>query len=100
MSDIPSDLDAAQQEIRDLRQALESRSVIDQAKGIVRAWLCCDEDEAWEALVRTSQAKNVKVRLLAAQLVDLASSCQDDVDDWLEEHVGRRGDGAPQTAVG
>ena len=54
---------------RQLREALESRAVIDQAKGIVMARLGCDPDEAFAALVRQSQDSNTKLRLVAAQLV-------------------------------
>jgi hypothetical protein len=99
VSQLPSDLIVAQQEIRDLRQALESRSIIDQAKGIIRAWLCSGEDEAWSALVGASQRHNIKVRVMAQQLVDLASSCDEDADGWLAHHVGPRGSGAPEVAV-
>ena len=35
-ADLPVDLDDAQQEILELRQALRSRSVIDQAKGLAQ----------------------------------------------------------------
>jgi AmiR/NasT family two-component response regulator len=89
-ADLPVDLDDAQQEILELRQALRSRSVIDQAKGLVRAWLCCDEDEAFTALTRASQAENVKLRQLATQLVELVSDCDTDADEWLQRHIGPR----------
>ena len=89
-ADLPVDLDDAQQEILELRQALRSRSVIDQAKGLVRAWLCCSEDEAFEALTRASQAENVKLRQLATQLVELVSDCDTDADEWLKRHIGPR----------
>ncbi|HET7530138.1 MAG TPA: ANTAR domain-containing protein [Mycobacteriales bacterium] len=95
-ADVPADIEVAQQEIRHLRQALESRSVIDQAKGLVRAWLCCGEEEAFDALTRASQNANVKVRVLAAQVVRLASDCGVDHDAWMEHHLGpRRAAAAP-----
>jgi AmiR/NasT family two-component response regulator len=89
-TELPVDIDEAHQEIQDLRQALQSRSVIDQAKGLVRAWLCCTEDEAFAALTSASQRANVKVRQLASELVALASACDADAKPWLERHVGPR----------
>lgn len=100
MSDVPADLAVAQQEIHNLRQALESRSIIDQAKGIIRAWLCSGEDEAWTALVEASQRHNIKVRVMARQLVELASTCDRDADEWLERNIGPRGSDSPRAAVG
>jgi AmiR/NasT family two-component response regulator len=90
-AELPADIDEAHQEIQELRQALHSRSVIDQAKGLVRAWLCCTEDEAFRALTAASQTANVKVRQLAAELVALASTCDADAEPWLERYVGPRG---------
>jgi AmiR/NasT family two-component response regulator len=89
-AELPTDLGEAHQEIQELRQALHSRSVIDQAKGLVRAWLCCAEDEAFHALTNASQRANVKVRQLASELVALASNCDADADAWLERHLGPR----------
>ena len=99
-ADLPVDLAEAQREIVGLRQALQSRSVIDQAKGLVRAWLCCEEDEAFEALTVASQRENVKVRHLAEKLVELESNCDADADDWLERHLGptRAAEGSTQSS--
>lgn len=52
-----------------LEKALESRGVIDQAKGIIMAEQHCAADEAFLVLRRASQNQNVKIRHLAAQLV-------------------------------
>lgn len=57
-----------------LRDALESRAVIDQAKGIVMGRLGCGPDEAFALLVRQSQDSNVKLRLIAAQLVSAVAT--------------------------
>ena len=92
-AEMPNDIDEAHQEIQELRQALQSRSVIDQAKGLVRAWLCCSEDEAFQALTVASQRANVKLRQLAVELVELASACDADADAWLERHLGPRNTG-------
>ena len=57
-------------EIEQLRSALTSRATIDQAKGIVMAQRGCGPDEAFGELVRASQDRNVKVRDLAATIVE------------------------------
>jgi AmiR/NasT family two-component response regulator len=54
---------------RDLETALRSRAVIDEAKGVVMATLGCTPDEAFAFLAGKSQAKNIKVRDLAARIV-------------------------------
>ena len=48
---------------------LETMPVVEQAKGIVMAQQRCGPDEAFDLLRRASQRKNVKVSLLAAQIV-------------------------------
>jgi GAF domain-containing protein len=53
-----------------LDQALASRAVIDQAKGIVMARRGCTADEAFAHLAALSQQRNVKVRDLALALVE------------------------------
>jgi GAF domain-containing protein len=52
-----------------LERALESRGVIDQAKGILMAQRRCTADEAFDALVDMSQRSNRKLRDVAEQLV-------------------------------
>lgn len=53
-----------------LQGALDSRVVIEQAKGMVRAELDVDMDEAFERLRRYSQARNRPLREVAQQVVD------------------------------
>lgn len=53
-----------------LEQALSSRAVIEQAKGILMGRHGCDPDAAFTLLTRESQATNVKVRDLAGALVE------------------------------
>ena len=52
-----------------MRNALQSRAVIDQAMGIVMADRHCSAEEAFEHLVRLSSSQHVKLRDLAATLV-------------------------------
>jgi GAF domain-containing protein len=53
-----------------LERALSSRAVIDQAKGMVMARLGIDADEAFARLVKLSSHLNVKLRDLAALIVE------------------------------
>ena len=56
--------------IRDLQAALASRSVIDKALGVVMARRGCSSEAAFADLRRTSQNSNVKLRTLAAQILE------------------------------
>lgn len=55
--------------IRQLRAAISSRSVIDQAIGIVMAQRRCGPEEALSALRRMSNNRNIKLRDIAARLI-------------------------------
>lgn len=63
-----SEQDGAQL-VGQLREALSSRAVIDQAKGIVMAQRGCSAEEAFEVLSKVSQNRNIRLRVLAEQLV-------------------------------
>jgi GAF domain-containing protein len=52
-----------------LEQALKSRAVIDRAVGIIMAQSRCAADEAFATLSRASNNRNIKVRDLAADIV-------------------------------
>lgn len=65
--------DATTTVVRQLRTAMESRAVIEQAKGIVMGDRRCTADEAFALLVKVSQDSNRKVRDVAAMLVAEAS---------------------------
>jgi transcriptional regulator with GAF, ATPase, and Fis domain len=56
----------------DLRLALASRSVIDQAIGILVAQQQCSVEDAFALLRQASQARNMKLRDAAAQIVGSA----------------------------
>lgn len=53
-----------------LQEAMSSRAVIEQAKGIVMASTRCTPDRAFEILVRASQRENRKLRDIAIEIVD------------------------------
>lgn len=54
---------------RQLEIALQSRAVIDQAKGILMARHRCDADAAFRLLAEASSSTNVKLRVVAERLV-------------------------------
>ncbi len=60
----------AREQATQLRQALTSRAVIDQAKGIVMAVHRVPAEEAFAMLVDRSQHENVKLRDLAERFID------------------------------
>ena len=53
-----------------LRQAMDSRAVIEQAKGKIMGGNGCTPDEAFDVLVRASQRENVKLRDVARRVVE------------------------------
>ncbi|HEV2087693.1 MAG TPA: GAF and ANTAR domain-containing protein [Cryptosporangiaceae bacterium] len=61
---------AAREMAAQLSDALVSRAVIDQAKGMIMAMRRIGAEEAFAVLVEQSQRENVKLRDLAARLVD------------------------------
>jgi GAF domain-containing protein len=56
-----------------LQTAMESRAVIEQAKGIIMADRRCSADEAFRILTKTSRDTNRKLRDVAAALVTRAA---------------------------
>ena len=56
-------------EVAGLRRALETRGVIEQAKGIIIGATGCDADHAFRMLVSQSQHQNRKLHDIAAELV-------------------------------
>nr|WP_271213457.1 ANTAR domain-containing protein [Rhodococcus wratislaviensis] len=64
----------AREEVAGLIKAMESRSIIEQAKGIVMATGGVSADEAFDFLVVSSQQRNIKLARLAKELVDLTSA--------------------------
>jgi PAS domain S-box-containing protein len=53
-----------------LHTALDHRSVIERAKGMLMVLQRCDEDEAFDILRRASQRRNQKLWLVAGELVE------------------------------
>ncbi|WP_374936783.1 ANTAR domain-containing protein [Streptomyces sp. Ru71] len=57
-----------QEEVAQLRHAIASRPVIDQARGMLMATHGCSSQEAWTILRETSQLSNTKLRTVAAMV--------------------------------
>lgn len=67
-ADAPADVETLRREVAELRQALESRTVIGQATGMLMERYKLDGDRAFKVLVRISRQSNVKVRDVAAAM--------------------------------
>ena len=52
-----------------LSEAMKSRAVIEQAKGVLMAAQAIDEDAAFDLLIKASQRENVKLREIAQRIV-------------------------------
>jgi hypothetical protein len=57
-----------------LQQALSSRAVIEQAKGILMEHHRCSSEEAFKILTQLSQHQNVKLRTVAQRLVEATAA--------------------------
>ena len=53
-----------------LGEAMANRAVIEQAKGILMGAQRCNDDDAFQMLVKASQRENVKLRAIAQRIVD------------------------------
>ncbi|KUM90845.1 MULTISPECIES: ANTAR domain-containing protein [Streptomyces] len=58
-------LDRLRTEVEQLRQAIATRPVIDQARGVLMATHACSPDQAWDVLREASQLSNTKLRKVA-----------------------------------
>lgn len=66
MSDEPQD---ERVELEQLRTAMETLPVIDQAKGVLMAAYSLTPEDAWKILVSVSQHSNVKLHAVAEDIV-------------------------------
>ncbi len=65
----PTALDVALEEVEGLRRALETRTIIGQAVGLVMAQRALTAQEAFAHLVELSSHSNTKLRDVAASIV-------------------------------
>ena len=61
--------ESAQGVNRDLLQAMRSRTAINVATGILMAQSRCSQSEAFELLAKVSNARNVKLRIVAEEIL-------------------------------
>ena len=61
-------------ELEIVREALETRDIIGQAKGVIMVALSCSPDEAFQLLRKQSQHENRKVVEVAADVARRAAS--------------------------
>jgi AmiR/NasT family two-component response regulator len=62
-------LDTSRRLVAQIEEAMASRSVIEQAKGILMVERNCGDDAAFDLLRTASQRENVKLRDVARRLV-------------------------------
>ncbi|MEU4251440.1 ANTAR domain-containing protein [Amycolatopsis sp. NPDC026612] len=84
----PGDVDPAAENAQ-LREALSSRAVIEQAKGMVMLLRGCPAAEAFGVLVAVSQQTNVKLRDVAAVVVAAGSNAGPSLSDEDTERTVR-----------
>ena len=65
----PSDGPACARLADQLREAMRSRAVIEQTKGVIMATARCDAEAAFDLMVKQSQHENRKLREIADELV-------------------------------
>lgn len=75
----PGTLAGSHERIDQLTEALQSREVIAQAKGIIMAKESCDAEEAFAVLRRISQHTHRKLRDVAAEIVDSVNHNTDSI---------------------
>ncbi len=63
------ELEGAREVAAQMEQAMASRAVIEQAKGVLMGRHAIDETQAFDVLRRQSQNRNIKLRTLAAEVV-------------------------------
>lgn len=72
-------------ELEQLRNAMETRPVIDQAKGVLMAAYSLPPEDAWKILVTVSQHSNTKLNAVADEIV--ASTQEGVVDGRLRTMI-------------
>jgi hypothetical protein len=81
-----------------LQARQETLAVIEQAKGIIMAQQRCGPDEAFTLLRRVSQRTNIKLHVLAAQIVEHIA-CADNYDNVTPISLGAKRQRRPETRV-
>jgi hypothetical protein len=103
-ADVLAENTRLQAQLDGLHRALRSRAAIEQAKGVLMAFGRCSEADAFGALTRLSQQRNVRIRVLAEELLRLAATGFPNTDEaslagWLRAQVFALGPLAPPRPV-
>jgi AmiR/NasT family two-component response regulator len=77
LEDCEENLELAQKETQQLRQAIETRAPIEQAKGMLKLLLNCEDDFAFEVLTRVSQTTHTKLQVVASGLCEALTDSDD-----------------------
>ncbi len=80
---VASEYGDARRTARQLRDAAESRAVVDQAKGVLMHALGCTAAEALQRMRQVSQAQNMKVTDVATRIIESRGGDGGDGDDAL-----------------
>lgn len=82
-------------EVHQMREAMDSRAAIEQAKGMLMLRYGVDADRAFAVLRRWSQDSNTKLRTIADALVNAVcpveqpGDCDPALVGWLRAQIGR-----------
>jgi ANTAR domain len=79
---VASEYGDARRAARQLRDAAESRAVVDQAKGVLMHALGCTAEEALQRMRQVSQAQNLKVTDVAARIIESRGGDRGDALGW------------------
>ena len=79
---VASEYGDARRAARQLRDAAESRAVVDQAKGVLMHALGCTAEEALQRMRQVSQAQNMKVTDVAARIIESRGGDRGDALGW------------------
>ena len=79
---VASEYGEARRTARQLRDAAESRAVVDQAKGVLMHALGCTAAEALQRMRQVSQTRNMKVTDVAARIIESRGDDGPDALGW------------------
>ncbi|MFE9764074.1 ANTAR domain-containing protein [Streptomyces sp. NPDC005808] len=82
-------------ELTQLRQAMQTRPVIDFARGVLMVSFGLSAEQAWEVLVTVSQNTNTKLHQVAEEIVGAVSGPP--LSEVLQKHLAAAVAALPQT---
>lgn len=81
----PDDEEDLRTEITHLKRALQTRPIIDLARGVLMASFGLSAEEAWTVLVEASQHTNTKLRYVAEELVNAVNGHE--MPEPFQQHI-------------